>query len=224
MHYANRKGTPYFVATAAHCAARSELRKQRFRVSGNGKNVGVSFYFEANDDTVSLYTARPYGVKGAGGAARIYVGSTSRTSVRGQGTAPVRGAASVVPGDLVNASGAFSGERTRISVVTTEMEWTGETPDGFEYRVFGAEAIKKNHSNAAGQGDSGAPVYFFYNGKNDKNGVRAAGIVSVGFGSHYAACTGLRGRRCFWDIGFPLMTGSSSSIEREMNLTVNVAS
>jgi hypothetical protein len=224
MHYANRKGAPYFLATAAHCAARSELRRQRFWAWGDRKDIGVSFSFEARDDTVSLYTATPYGVKGAGGGARIYVGNTSRTSVKGQGTAPVRGAATVVSGDLVNTSGAFSGERASIRVVTTEMEWTGETPDGIEYRVFGAEAIKKNRSNAAGQGDSGGPVYFFYNGRNDKNGVRAAGIISVGFDSHYAPCTGLQGRKCFWDIGFPLMAGTPTSIEREMNLTVNVAS
>jgi hypothetical protein len=224
MHYADRKGAPYFVTTAAHCATRSDLGKQRFWAWGNGKDVGVSFYFESRDDIASLYTAAPYGVKRAGGGARIYVGNTSRTTVNGQGTAPVRGAASVVSGDLVNTSGAFSGERTGIRVVTTEMEWTGETPDGFEYRVFGAEAIKENHSNAAGQGDSGGPVYFFDNGKNDKDGVRAAGIISVGFDSHYGPCTGLRDRKCFWDIGFPLMTGTSTSIEREMNLTVNAAS
>ncbi len=224
MHYANKKGAPYFVTTAAHCAAQDDLAKQKFWVWGNRKNVGVSFYFQADDDTVSLHAATPYGVKGAGGGARIYVGNTSKTGVQGQSTAPVAGAASVVSGDLVNTSGAFSGERTSISVLTTEMEWTAETPDGFVYRVFGAEAIKKNHSNAAGQGDSGGPVYFFYNGKNDKNGVRAAGIISIGFGSHYAVCTGLQDRKCFWDIGFPLMTGASTSIEREMNLTVNTTS
>ncbi|HUN35566.1 MAG TPA: hypothetical protein VMU95_26510 [Trebonia sp.] len=224
MHYANRKGAPYFLATAAHCAARGELRKQRFWAWGNREGIGVSFSFEARDDTVSLYTATPYGVKRAGGGARIYVGNTSRTSVNGQRTAPVRGSAPVVSGDLVNTSGAFSGERTSIRVVTTEMEWTGETPDGFEYRVFGAEAIKENRTNAAGQGDSGGPVYFFYNGRNDKDGVRAAGIISVGFDGHYAACTGLQGRKCFWDIGFPLMTGTPTSIEREMDLAVNVQS
>jgi hypothetical protein len=224
MHYADRKGAPYFLTTAAHCVARSELGKQEFWASGNRKDVGVSFRFEANDDTASLYAATPYGVKGAGGGARIYVGATSRTSARGQSAVPVRGAATVLAGDLVNTSGAFSGERTRISVVTTDMEWTGETPDGFEYRVFGAEAIEKDRSNAAGQGDSGGPVYFFYNGKNDRDGVRAAGIISVGFDKHYAVCTGLRNRKCFWDIGFPLMTGTSTSIEREMNLTVNATS
>jgi len=223
MHYANRKGAPYFLTTAAHCVVRGKLRKQEFFVWGNRKDAGVSFSFDARDDTASLYTATPYGVKGAGNGNRIYVGNTSRTSVNGQRTAPVRGAASVVSGDLVNTSGAFSGERTGIRVVTTEMEWMGETPDGVEYRVFGAEAVKRNHSNAAGQGDSGGPVYFFYNGRNDKNGVRAAGIISVGFDGHYAACTGLPGRKCFWDVGFPLMTGTAASIEREMNLTVNVA-
>jgi hypothetical protein len=223
MHYANRRGAPFFVTTAAHCATQGDLGRQRFWAWGDGKDVGVSLNFESNDDTVSLYTGAPYGVTKAGGGGRIYVGTTSRTSVKGQGTAAVRGAAAVVPGDLVNTSGAFSGERTGIRVVTTEMEWTGETPDGFEYRVFGAEAIKRNRSNAAGQGDSGGPVYLFNNGRNDKDGVRAAGLISVGFDRHYAACTGLRDRRCFWDIGFPLMTGTATSIEREMNLAVNMA-
>jgi hypothetical protein len=224
MHYANNKGGPYFVLTAGHCAAQSELVRQRFSVWGNGNKVGVSFYFQANDDTVSLYTPTPYGEKGAGGGAEIYVGNTSKTSVKGQATAPVRGAATVVPGDLVNTSGAFSGERTGISVTSTEVRWVGETPDGITYLVFGAEAAKKNHSNAAGQGDSGGPVYVFYNGKNDKGGVRAVGIISTGFGNNYAACTGLQGRKCFWDVGFPLMTGTSTSIEQEMNLTLNTTS
>jgi hypothetical protein len=178
----------------------------------------VTFYAAPNNDAVSLFTGRPYGVKGAGGGNAIYVGSTSLKTGRGQYEAVVRGAASVVAGDLVSTSGAFSGERTRIKVLTTTWEWPGQTVDGYTYRVFGARAIKTNHSNAAGHGDSGGPVFI-----SVKGGVEAVGIISsTSFPGHRAACTGvLLNRGCYWDFNFSLMTGTATSIETEMNLAVN---
>ena len=220
MHYANKKGAPWFMLTAAHCMAYSELTRQRFSIQGNGKNVGVTYYWTANNDTVSLYMASPYGVRGAGGGNHIYVGNTSMKNSRGQSEAAVKGAAPIFAGDNVSTSGAWSGERTGIQVQTTTWRWSAGTLDGHAYFVFGARAIKKNHSNAAGHGDSGGPVFI-----SVKGGVKAVGIISAtSFGNHTAPCTGIVvNRTCYWDFNFALMTGTGTSIETEMNLTVNVA-
>jgi hypothetical protein len=220
MHYANKKRAPWFMLTAAHCMAYSELTRQRFWIQGNGKDVGVTYYWTANNDTVSLYMASPYGVRGAGGGNHIYVGNTSMKNSRGQSEAAVKGSAAVFAKDNVSTSGAWSGERTRIQVQTTTWRWSAATLDGHSYFVFGARAIKKNHTNAAGHGDSGGPVFI-----NVKGGVKAVGIISAtSYGSHKAPCTGIvEHRTCYWDFNFALMTGTATSIESEMNLTVNVA-
>ena len=123
----------------------------------------------------------------------------------------------------MSTSGAFSGERTRIKVSTTDWEWMAGTVDGVSYRVFGARLIKTNHSNAAGKGDSGGPVFV-----NIKGGVKAVGIVSATTTTrHSAVCTGIievggHPRKCYWDIEIPLMTGTATSIEKNLNLVMNV--
>jgi hypothetical protein len=220
MHFANKKGAPWFMLTAAHCMAFSELARQRFWIQGNRKNVGVTYSWTPDNDAVSLYTASPYGVRGAGGGNHIYVGNTSMKNSRGQSEAAVKGAAAIVAGDLVSTSGAWSGERTRIKVQTTAWRWSAATVDGHGYFVFGARAIKTNHTNAAGHGDSGGPVFV-----NVKGGIKAVGIISAtSDSSHKAVCTGIvQHRVCYWDFNFSLVTGTSTSIESLMNLTVNVA-
>jgi hypothetical protein len=56
-----------------------------------------------------------------------------------------------------------------------------------------------------------------------KRGVAAMGLVSAGDDLHRAVCTGIevKGRICSWDLYFPLMTGTATSILQEMNLAVN---
>lgn len=218
MHFSNRKGQPWFMLTAAHCMAHSELTRQKFWILGNHLNVGVTFSWSAANDAVALYTGRPYGVRGAGGGRKIYTGVTSMTNARGQFGTDVKGSAPVFAGDVVSTSGAYSGERTQIHITTTEWRWEAETLDGLRYEVFGARAIKTNHSNAAGHGDSGGPVLI-----NVKGGIKAVGIISATSDPlHTALCTGIRVNRvCYWDINFSLMTGTSTSIEADLNLRVN---
>lgn len=214
MHFANKKGAPFFLLTAAHCIVHSLLGSQAFWVQGNGLHIGATFTYVGNNDAVSLDT---------GGAHAIYIGNTSMKNASGQSRAAVKGAMRLEPRDLVSTSGAYSGERTRIKITTTTWEWNAATFDGVQYRVFGARAIKTNHSNAAGHGDSGGPVFV-----NVKGGVKAAGIISATSNtSHRAHCTGIvevdgHPRACYWDIDIPLMTGTATSIEAELNLAVNV--
>jgi len=220
MHFRNRRGAPFFMLTAGHCIEHNKLGTQLFWIWGNHKNVGNTFGFIGDDDVSSLDTRG--GVRGAGGAHTIYVGNTSLKNSRGQSKANVKGSARIVTGDLVSTSGAFSGERTRIKVVSTDWEWMAKTVDGLGYRVFGARLNKTNHSNAAGKGDSGGPVFV-----NVKGGVKAVGIVSATTTTrHSALCTGIievggHPRKCFWDIEIPFMTGTATSIEANMNLTEN---
>lgn len=217
MHFANKKGAPFFLLTAAHCIVHQLLGTQAFWVQGNGLHIGTTFTYVGDDDAATLDTRG--GVRGAGGAHTIYVGNTSMKNVNGQSKAVVKGAMSIEPKNLVSTSGAYSGERTRIKIVTTTWEWSAATVDGQPYRVFGARAIKTNHSNAAGHGDSGGPVFI-----NVKGGVKAVGIISAtSFPNHKAICTGIVAHRtCYWDINIPLMTGTATSIEAQLNITVNV--
>jgi hypothetical protein len=215
VHFANAKHT-YFMLTAAHCVAHDELGTQLFKIMGNGKDVGTTFSLSENNDTVSLATAS--GVHGAGGGNKIYTGNTSMKNSHGQGSAYVMGAAAVHAGDVVEQSGAWSGQRTQIKVKTTEAMWVLPTLDGYTMYIFGAYSYKANHSNAAGEGDSGGPVFI-----NVKGGVKAVGIVSAIGANQPATCTGIRekNRYCSWVLYFPLMTGTSTSILTEMNLALN---
>jgi hypothetical protein len=219
MHYRNRKGSPWFILTAFHCFVEAQLGTQRFWVWGNKKDVGATWSVAPDNDAGTLQTAQPYGVKGAGGSDEIYLGGTSITnSVKGQSLHKVVGAISVKVGDLVSTSGAFSGQRAAIKVKSVNWEWAGSTVDGTGYRVFGALAYQIHHLNAAGHGDSGGPVFIL-----NKGNVEAVGIISATSNtSHKAVCTGvLPSRGCYWDIEFPFMIGTSTSIEDTLNMTVN---
>jgi hypothetical protein len=59
-----------------------------------------------------------------------------------------------------------------------------------------------------------------------KGGVEAVGIISATRSTaDKAPCTGVDpGRGCYWSLEFPLMTGTSTSIETEMKLSVNTTS
>jgi hypothetical protein len=219
MHFANKKGAPWFMITAGHCIVHSKLVDQRFAIMGNKKGVGVTYTLFGNDDMSSLLMSRPYGVAGAGGGDTIYTGTTSFKNSSGQVKSPVLGAMALEAGNAVSTSGAFSGQRNGIVVKTLDWEWMGSTIDGLGYRVFGALANQSHHLNAAGHGDSGGPVYVA-----GKGGVKAVGIISATASTaDKAPCTGVNlDRGCYWSLEFPLMTGTSTSIETEANLKVNI--
>jgi hypothetical protein len=213
MHFTSNP-KEFFMLTAAHCMAESELGTEPFWVDGSGLKVGQTFYWSPSNDTVSLATV--VGVKGAGGGHTIYLGPTSLTSTKGQSRANVLGAESVDEGDNVYTSGAYSGSRGPAEIQVAEAEWDADTLDGTGYTVFGEYAKTLNKSAIAGQGDSGGPVYVPV-----KGGVKAVGLISAAPSSTTAPCVGIMGRTCYYGLLFPEMTGTETSIEDSMNITVN---
>jgi hypothetical protein len=215
VHSANNRNN-FFMLTAAHCMIRGDLRKQRFWIAGNGETVGTTWGFSAPNDTVSLATRT--GVRGAGGGSSIYAGGTGLRNSGGEHAAAVLGASYVRAGDLIAQSGAFSGERTGIRVTTNQAEWVAVTVDGVTYRVFGAFAQKRKGVEAAGQGDSGGPMFVTV-----RNGVIAVGLVSSAPGNAHARCVGVvpPGRQCYSSVLFPIMTGTSTSILAQLRLRLN---
>lgn len=204
----------YFMLTAAHCFVHSELGTQSFWIDGNGLKVGQSFTASFGNDAGSIATV--VGVKGAGGGHTIYLGPGS-TSNSGQSKVNVLGAEPTDEGDNVYTSGAYSGSRGPAEIQVAEAEWSGRTPDGTNYTVFGQYAKTLNKSEIAGQGDSGGPVYVPV-----KGGIDAVGLVSAAPTSTGAPCVGIGGRKCFYGLLFPEMTGTSTSIYADMNIAVNV--
>lgn len=215
VHFAN-KASEYFMLTAAHCMAESELGTMPFYVEGNGLKVGSTYSFSPGNDTVSIATS--VGVKGAGGSHQIYRGPTWTTGTHGETLSNVVGATSVEDGDEIYTSGAWSGSRGPAKVEDTAVEWTASTVDGTGYDVYGALAETSNKSEIAGQGDSGGPVVTYVS-----DGVKAAGLVSAGITTTRTGCVGIivNERKCFYSVLFPLMTGTATSIEADLNVAVN---
>jgi hypothetical protein len=215
MHFAS-KPSEYFILTAAHCMREDQLGTQPFWTWEDALKVGQTFSWSPGNDAVDIATS--VGVKGAGGSHQIYLGPASLTSASGQSLTNVVGASSVTVGDSIYQSGAFSGTRGPAKVDSVTESWIAKTTDGISYTVFGAYAATSNKSEFAGEGDSGGPVYV-----PAKGGVSAIGIVSAAPDTDTAPCVGimLSGRKCFYSLYFPLMTGTSTSIESDLNVRVN---
>ena len=103
---------------------------------------------------------------------------------------PVQDATNSVIGNNTCTSGSRSGVRCGVIVKAVNTSISGKTP-----LVMGEQI---DHTNAAGQGDSGGPVFELGTvaGK-----VRAKGIISTGATNAPATCTGETvDRSCFWRI------------------------
>ena len=120
----------------------------------------------------------------------------------------------------VKSAMRHQGTASRHLSPTITWKWNADTVDGIGYQVVGALSMQVHHLNSAGRGDSGGPVFMAV-----KGGVEAVGIVSATQSTKdKAVCTGVDPTRgCFWSLEFPLMTGTKTSIETLMKLTVNTA-
>jgi hypothetical protein len=211
MHFANKPST-YFMLTAYHCFAQKFLGTQKFYTFNNNLNEGSSYDVAANDDSGSLFPT----TNGNDSSHYIYTGGTALEGNAHQEEIPVVGSSPVKVGALLCQSGAFSGERCSIKVRYTDVRWGPIcTVDDHCYYAFGGWAFKTSHAEAAGQGDSGGPVFV----ENSSGDALAVGIVSAGTRNHRIACVGITspGRKCSTDMLFPFMTGTSTSIESMMN-------
>jgi hypothetical protein len=173
-------GTRYIV-TAAHCG--SGFTTPTGNVVGNTAWNGFGYKIDAQ--LVST---------GVGG--RIYDGVWNDSSGYNK---PVSGYAQTVVGQWVCTSGSYSGAVCGIRV--SNRGYT-HTSDG--HVVVSDEAEQVNHSDAAGNGDSGGPVFSVTPADNYTHDTVVGTIVS-GSTDTQVSCQGVpadAGRKCFWRIQF----------------------
>jgi hypothetical protein len=124
-------------------------------------------------------------------AGRIYNGTPGVNEFSN----PVTGASTNHVGDYICTSGAFSGTRCNIKITEVDEavylagNWYG----------LQVEAEQQADTNAAGQGDSGGPVFRV---NADPTTVSARGTITGGDGGTVVPCTGdtSGGRICTWRI------------------------
>jgi hypothetical protein len=125
-------------------------------------------------------------------AGRVYDGGVGV----GEFSKPVAGAVDTFPGLWLCTSGSYSGARCNI-VTRGVNEWIN-TDVGPMGPLSRAEEV--NRQSAAGQGDSGGPVFAL---TSDFSRMIAAGTISAGdLAGARATCTGVQGRLCSWRIWF----------------------
>jgi hypothetical protein len=120
----------------------------------------------------------------------IYTGLVDPTGVSGFGemSAGLDGTVTNHDGDTdVCTSGAYSGEICGLTIEDTNATWIVQYSDGTEVQITGLQIENPNLTNAAGQGDSGGPVYSYVNAGL----VAARGIISAGAPGAGTACTGV---------------------------------
>jgi hypothetical protein len=165
--------------TAGHCGLNGDVQ-----YTGTRRYVvGTSTDRFATQDTMRLPT---------NAAGRVFDGGVGV----GEFSKPVAGAWDSFPGLWVCTSGSFSGARCNI-VVRAVNEWIN-TSAGWMGPLTRAE--EASYQSAAGQGDSGGPVFGL---TSDYSRVIAVGTISAGdVGSARANCFGVQGRLCSWRIWF----------------------
>lgn len=175
-----RHGGRTKVLSAGHCGANGQAA-----VDGGGDAMGPV----ANDSN-----ARDTLMINAFATGSIYIGPYDGIESR-----RVTGSSTSFPGNLLCRSSALSDESCRILV--TAINKTVNMPNPI-FPLVQAEQLE--HANAAGQGDSGGPVFSY----NSAGTVTAYGTVTGGdVGSASAPCTGVTGnRQCSWRIFYADIT------------------
>ncbi|BCJ75844.1 hypothetical protein CS0771_53880 [Catellatospora sp. IY07-71] len=113
----------------------------------------------------------------------------------GEFTKGVVGAQRNFWGDFICTCGSWSGARCNIKITGTSHRLRYRFPDGTLHWVnYLVTAQQMAGQNAAGEGDSGGPVFFL--DANPSN-VRARGLIASANLAYPAKCTGVDdGRRC----------------------------
>jgi hypothetical protein len=216
-HFSNAPST-YFMITASHCF---DYRKpgQEWYTNG-GLLEGPAWNGTPTNDGAIINLSQ--GTIGGGGGNYIYTQGTDQTGAGvGESTLPVVGFGSNTDGDYVITSGAFSGQLNAIRVVNNNTLWSFTGYDGTAYLVHGVEAEQVQHADAAGQGDSGGPVFVV-----DPNGTGAIarGIISAIDPTTRTKCAGVTAfppgsppRICAWRMFYPPIGPILSSLNVSLN-------
>lgn len=162
--------------SAGHCGANGQTA-----YDGGGQVMGSISGDNNSYDTLYI---------NASSAGRIYDGGVGS----GEFSKPVAYASRSYVGDWLCTSGSYSGAVCNIRVTATNLTIN------IGYYVYGiVRAEQVNHTNAAGNGDSGGPVFSL---SSDPNRVVAKGTITAGDPSSApATCTGVPagpGRSCTW--------------------------
>jgi hypothetical protein len=189
--------TTYYMITAAHCVyplsptPLGNIWTTSPATSIPVKNVGTATKYDLTEDA-GLINLDANGSPFGGDGNAIYTGLVDPTGVSGFGemSAGIDGTLTNQDGDTdVCTSGAYSGEICGLTIENTQAAWTITYNDGTEVIIIGLQIQNPNKTNAAGQGDSGGPVYSYVNAGL----VAARGIISaIGVASgQTTGCTGV---------------------------------
>ena len=179
-----------YMLTAGHCALHQNGNP--FTDGGNdfmGLSTGASTSNKTRDTILVEVTSN---------AGRMYDGGVGS----GEFSKPVKGASGSFTGLWLCTSGAFSGARCSIVVKNTALFWYS-FPTGYKHGPH-VLAEHTGQKNAAGEGDSGGPVFSLDANSN----VIAKGTISAGTPTKAAQCTGVintngQNRICSYDVIYP---------------------
>lgn len=152
--------------------------------------VGPGYEWDQSSDIMTINTS--YGRGGVTSGNSIWRGSIDKTGGGiGETYTRVGGAKKAIVTEKLCTSGGFSGERCSLKVTATD-----KVIEGIRNLV---EVEHTTRGNAAGQGDSGGPVF-----APGSTVVSARGTVVLADGTTQVGCSGdtSGGRQCFWRIYF----------------------
>jgi hypothetical protein len=191
--HATSSSSTYYLITAGHCTHIPEknLSQNQFVTAPYTgvpvKPIGTASAEDLTLDAGLIDTGTNGSPLGGNGNA-IYTGQVDPTGVGTfEMTAGVDGFVdNNVGDDDVCTSGSYSGEICGLDITSTNVMWPVNYGD-VEAVVTGIEVTNPNGTNAAGEGDSGGPIYSYVNAGL----VAARGIISTGDPDSPAPCTGV---------------------------------
>jgi hypothetical protein len=221
--HATLRPATFYIITAAHCTYRPSVNPAT-NVWTTGrwtafatKHIGTVVPRHALGLDAGLINTGMNGSVGGGGGRTIYTGGVDP---KGNGllekAAGIDGSTKNFVGNTVCTSGAYSGEICGLKIENTNATWRVLYSDGTVVVVHGLLIKNPKGTNAAGQGDSGGPVYSYANAGL----VAARGIISTGVGGTTTQCTGvlhlgnnphLKERTCYSQIYVPDINAILSS-------------
>lgn len=192
--HATARPATYYMITAAHCTYRpsvnpaSNVWTTAPWTGFPAKKIGTVVPRQALGLDAGLINLGVNGSLGGGGGRAIYTGTVDP---KGHGllerSAGIDGATQNSVGDKVCTSGSYSGEICGLTIMNTNASWRVAYSDGTVATVTGLQIKNPKGTNAAGQGDSGGPVYSYVNAGL----VAARGIISSGVNGTKTQCTGV---------------------------------
>jgi hypothetical protein len=207
VHDAESSPPHYYMMTAAHCRETGVYHTPTGTVLGD-------FYESWENDDMIIDTGYERGLNDVTSGGITWGGGVDPTAhATNEVTHPVTGYSKLQVGDSVCTSGAFSGERCFLTVKQVDIT---AVVAGVEYQHM-IQSEMEDHTNGAGSGDSGGPVYK----KNEDGSVEMTGIISgIDSADHGAECTGIdNGRACSWDV----MSSDAQYILDGLHLAVNTS-